>query len=87
MKVFKKFCELNISTIPGGQKPFIIVTQNERLVKLYQHKRIEVFVMTLGDYLNQFWPDLASARDVFESLQAVHTEKLAEGDSRSGKVT
>ena len=53
---------------------------------MYEHKRIEVFVMTLGDYLNQFWPDLASARDVFESLLSVHSEKLTERDSKSGKV-
>ena len=55
-------------------------------MKLYEHKRIEVFVMTLADYLNQFWPDLASARDVFESLLSVHSEKLTERDSKSGKV-
>jgi DIS3-like exonuclease 1 len=66
----------------GGQKPFIIVTQNEDLVRMYQHKRVEVFVMTLGDYLKKFWPDLTSAHDVYESLLAVHSEKMLEGDTK-----
>ena len=38
------------------QKPFIIVTQNEDLVRVYRTKRVEIFVMTMGDYLRQFWP-------------------------------
>jgi hypothetical protein len=48
-------------------------------------RRIEVFVMTVGDYLRQFWPDLSAAHDVYESLQAVHTEKMADGDRKSGR--
>jgi hypothetical protein len=31
-------------------------------------------------------PDLTSAHEVYESLVAVHSEKMAEGDSKYGKV-
>ena len=61
------------------------MTQNETLIKRYETKRIEIFVMNVGDYLKMFWPDLTSAFDVYESLLAVHSEKLAEGDSKSGR--
>lgn len=61
------------------------MTQNEDLMKRYETKRIDIFVMNMGDYLKQFWPDLTSAFDVYESLLAVHSEKLAEADSKSGK--
>ncbi len=52
--VFKN--DPNINLIFLLQKPFIIVTQNEDLVRVYRTKRVEIFVMTMGDYLQQFWP-------------------------------
>ena len=41
--------------------------------------------MTMGDYLRQFWPDLTMAHDVYESLFAVHSQKLEDGDTKQKK--
>ncbi len=40
----------------GGQKPVVVVTEDEAAVRRLRSKRLEVFVVTLGEYLDKFWP-------------------------------
>jgi DIS3-like exonuclease 1 len=37
----------------GGQKPIIILTENQQFIEGYKNKRLEIFVSSLGDYLQQ----------------------------------
>ena len=67
----------------GGQKPIVIVTEDEQLLTQYQNSRFEVFVLKLGDYLSSFWPNLTAARNLYESLRASHTLLL---EANSGAV-
>lgn len=37
----------------GGQKPLIIITENQEFIQDFKNKRLEIFVTSLGDYLQQ----------------------------------
>ena len=58
------------------QKPIVIVTEDEILLKnsRLQHGKLEVFILKLSDYLRDFWPTLSSALTLYEGLRAAHTE-------------
>jgi len=58
----------------GGQKPVVIVTEDQDLLKTHQNSRLEVFVIKLSEYLGNFWPKLSAAHTLYESLRAAHTE-------------
>ena len=58
----------------GGQKPIVIVTEDEFMLKAHENSRLEVFVVKLSDYLARFWPTLTSAKEMYESMRAVHAE-------------
>ncbi len=71
----------------GGQKPVVVVTEDDDIVERHAADRHEVFVLKLGQYLEDFWPSLSSeARDVYagllESKRAVgsKTSKRSEED-------
>merc|ERR1719305_1647773 len=42
----------------GAQKPIVLVSEDPLVVETFCHLRVEVFVMSLGSYLNTFWPYL-----------------------------
>ncbi|XP_072031507.1 LOW QUALITY PROTEIN: DIS3-like exonuclease 1 [Amphiura filiformis] len=63
----------------AGQKPIVLLTENEKVIEEYGSKTAGVYVLSIGNYLNMFWPDLNQALDIYESLKA----SLAEVESQS----
>ena len=60
----------------GGQKPIVIVSEDEEFIKSHENGHFEVFVLKLGDYLKKFWPHVEKAHTVYESLNLAHKELL-----------
>lgn len=53
-----------------GQKPIIMVTHDLTMVEELGYKTLNVFVLTMEDYLESFWQDIPGTMDLFESLKA-----------------
>ena len=61
----------------GGQKPIVVVTEDEAVVRRFGNERHEVFFLRLGDYLRDFWPSLSpESKDVYVGL--VEAKKAAD---------
>lgn len=68
----------------GQQKAVIILTENKEHLKQYKNRTKKVFVFTMKDYLEKFWPELRQAIDIYESL-TVALETETEDGSVGGK--
>ena len=67
----------------GGQKPIVVVTEDEAIVNQFGNERHEVFFLRLGDYLKDFWPSLSpESKDVYAGL--VEAKKAADEAAVSG---
>ena len=68
----------------GGQKPVVVVTENPAVVTAYGSRRLEVFVVTLGEYLDKFWPKLETLRELYngisEALQSQGEDEASESE-------
>lgn len=53
-----------------GQKPIILVTHDLAMVEELGYKTLNVFVLTMKDYLESFWQEIPGTMDLFESLKA-----------------
>uniref|UniRef100_T1IWQ4 DIS3-like exonuclease 1 n=1 Tax=Strigamia maritima TaxID=126957 RepID=T1IWQ4_STRMM len=60
----------------GGNMPIVLVTENEQTINEYQNKSVEVFVLSLGNYLTTFWPNLTAVHELYFSLNASLTDNL-----------
>ncbi len=54
----------------GGQKPIVVVTEDKELIAKYESKRIEIFVVSLGEYLDKFWSGVDSMRELYGGIRA-----------------
>jgi hypothetical protein len=69
----------------GGQKPIVVVTEDDAIINHYKNERREVFVLKLGDYLQDFWPSLSpESKDVYAGLVEVK-RAVAAGETTGGK--
>eukprot|EP00111_Clytia_hemisphaerica_P007210 TCONS_00020958-protein len=60
----------------------IILTECEEVLKYYGSETPGIFVMSMTDYINGFWPDLNEAKDLMESLSSINdVEELNIGAS------
>ena len=55
----------------GGQKPIVILTNDENVVKNYQNRRLEVFVLHASQYLKDFWPHLKALHEIYQEKCSV----------------
>ena len=53
----------------GGQKPIVILTEEEAIIKRFSTERIEVFVMSMKQYLDMFWSHLTHAQELLKALE------------------
>ena len=53
----------------GGQKPMVILTEEESFIKKFSTQKIEVFVMSMKQYLEMFWSNLDKAGELFKALE------------------
>lgn len=54
-----------------GQIAIVLITENAEVIKQYQYETDGVFVITLGNYLKNFFPTLETAFNIYESLGAL----------------
>lgn len=64
----------------GGQKPVVIITEDQELVKRLASQRLEIFVLTLKDYLTRFWPNLPKLLETYESISESLASKATDND-------
>ncbi|XP_029646504.1 DIS3-like exonuclease 1 [Octopus sinensis] len=54
----------------NGQMPIIMVTDNTKMIEEYGCKTLNVFVLSMEDYMNNFWEELPGIIDLYASLRA-----------------
>ncbi|KAK6178827.1 hypothetical protein SNE40_011323 [Patella caerulea] len=64
----------------AGQIPMVMLTHNEEAIQLYSDKKVNVFVMTVKDYLAGFWEQLEGIMDLYESLTTALENKSKDRD-------
>ena len=52
----------------AGQMPVVMVTEDTDIIAEYGSKTLGIFVVSVADYLKNFWPLLTEAQDLYESL-------------------
>ena len=53
----------------GGHKPIVFISDDPDVIKNFSTLKIEVFVLTLKQYLDMFWSHLTSAMEGYKSIQ------------------
>ena len=53
----------------GGQKPIVLLTEDPKTIKSLSTERLEVFVMTVQQYLEMFWSRLQKAKDLLKGIE------------------
>ena len=57
--------------------PIVLVSEDSQIIEKFGHLKVEVFVMSLGDYLQRFWPSLTRAISLHKEL--VQAASVPEG--------
>ncbi|KAM4893033.1 DIS3-like exonuclease 1 [Sylvia borin] len=68
-----------------GQMPVVMVTEDEDAIRQYGNETEGVFVISFKNYLDNFWPDLKAAHELFESIVQARRERESESQENHGK--
>ncbi|KAM6245727.1 DIS3-like exonuclease 1 isoform 3-T3 [Spheniscus humboldti] len=68
-----------------GQMPVVMVTEDEDAVRQYGNETEGVFVISFKNYLDNFWPDLKAAHELFDSILQARRERESESQENNGK--
>ncbi|XP_054128682.1 DIS3-like exonuclease 1 isoform X2 [Melozone crissalis] len=68
-----------------GQMPVVMVTEDEDAVRQYGNETEGVFVISFKHYLDNFWPDLKAAHELFDSIVQARRERESESQENHGK--
>ncbi|XP_069722504.1 DIS3-like exonuclease 1 isoform X1 [Phaenicophaeus curvirostris] len=68
-----------------GQMPVIMVTEDEDAIRQYGNETEGVFVISFKNYLDNFWPDLKAAHELFDSILQAQRERESESQENNGK--
>ncbi|XP_041073929.1 DIS3-like exonuclease 1 [Polyodon spathula] len=63
----------------AGQKPLVVITEDQDAIEKYGIENKDIYVISVKDYLEGFWPDLKAAHELYESL----VQSLRERESES----
>ncbi|XP_062570855.1 DIS3-like exonuclease 1 [Saccostrea cucullata] len=67
----------------AGQKPIIMVTNDKQAIETYGNKTLNVFVLSLEEYLRKFWQaHIPEVMELYDSLTASLETKVKEKDYR-----
>ena len=47
----------------------VILTEDDVVIKKFSTQKVEVFVMSMRQYLDMFWSHLTAAKELFEALE------------------
>uniref|UniRef100_A0A1A8J1S1 DIS3-like exonuclease 1 n=1 Tax=Nothobranchius kuhntae TaxID=321403 RepID=A0A1A8J1S1_NOTKU len=62
----------------AGMMSIVMVTEDEDVVSRFSNLNSGVFVVTFKDYLQNFWPDLQAAQELYGSISQALQEKESE---------
>ncbi|KAM6059966.1 DIS3-like exonuclease 1 [Theristicus caerulescens] len=68
-----------------GQMPVVMVTEDEDAIRQYGSETEGVFVISFKNYLDNFWPDLKAAHELFDSILQARRERESESQENNGK--
>ncbi|XP_009902181.2 DIS3-like exonuclease 1 [Dryobates pubescens] len=68
-----------------GQMPVVMVTEDEDAIRQYGNETEGVFVISFKNYLDNFWPDLKAAHELFDSILQAQRERESESQENKGK--
>ncbi|XP_029870144.1 DIS3-like exonuclease 1 isoform X3 [Aquila chrysaetos chrysaetos] len=68
-----------------GQMPVVMVTEDEDAISQYGNETEGVFVISFKNYLDNFWPDLKAAHELFDSILQAQRERESESQENNGK--
>ncbi|XP_056355795.1 DIS3-like exonuclease 1 isoform X2 [Oenanthe melanoleuca] len=68
-----------------GQMPVVMVTEDEDAIRQYGNETEGVFVISFKNYLDNFWPDLKAAHELFDSIVQARRERESESQENHGK--
>ncbi|KAM9640151.1 DIS3-like exonuclease 1 [Morphnus guianensis] len=68
-----------------GQMPVVMVTEDEDAIRQYGNETEGVFVISFKNYLDNFWPDLKAAHELFDSILQAQRERESESQENNGK--
>ncbi|XP_040536157.1 LOW QUALITY PROTEIN: DIS3-like exonuclease 1 isoform X2 [Gallus gallus] len=68
-----------------GQMPVVMVTEDEDAIRQYGNETGGVFVISFKNYLDNFWPDLKAAHELFDSILQARREREIESQENNGK--
>ena len=54
----------------AGQKPIVLLTEDQGIIKRFSAEKVECFVMTVQQYLDMFWSHLHKAMDLLKSIES-----------------
>ncbi|XP_058486283.1 DIS3-like exonuclease 1 [Solea solea] len=63
----------------AGMMDIVMITDDQEAVDQYSSLSSGVYVITVRDYLQNFWPDLQAAHELYTSVSQVLQEKESEG--------
>ncbi|XP_061571365.1 DIS3-like exonuclease 1 [Cololabis saira] len=66
----------------AGVMNVVMITEDQEAVAQYSSLNSGVFVVTVQDYLQNFWPDLVQAQDLYRSISQVLQDKEGEDTQR-----
>nr|XP_056721762.1 DIS3-like exonuclease 1 [Euleptes europaea] len=69
----------------SGQMPIVMVTDDEDSIQQLGSETEGVFVISFKNYLDNFWPDLKAAHELFDSILHSRRERESESQEHSGK--
>ncbi|XP_029430598.1 DIS3-like exonuclease 1 isoform X2 [Rhinatrema bivittatum] len=68
-----------------GQMPVVMVTEDDEVIEGYGSETGGVFVISFKNYLEDFWPDLKAAHELYESILQSQRERESESQENRGK--
>ncbi|XP_053128175.1 DIS3-like exonuclease 1 isoform X2 [Hemicordylus capensis] len=69
----------------SGQMPIVMVTDDEDSIQQLGSETEGVFVISFKHYLDNFWPDLKAAHELFDSILQSQRERESENQENNGK--
>ncbi|CAL8362129.1 unnamed protein product [Gadus morhua 'NCC'] len=65
-----------------GVKPVVMITEDEAAVAMYSSLHSGIYIVSMQEYLLNFWPELQAAQDLYCSVSQALQEKESEGTER-----
>ncbi|KAF7648914.1 hypothetical protein LDENG_00150350 [Lucifuga dentata] len=66
----------------AGLKDIVMITEDQAAISQYNSLNSGVYVISFQDYLENFWPELQAARDLYGSISQALLEKESEGTEK-----